>query len=267
VEQALGGFIHTEIAGLVGLVFTLGLRHGFDPDHLVAIDGMTRSSKSRWCGLFFSLGHGAVVTLVAAVVAIAAQDWQPPPWFEQTGAAISIGVLLVLGIANLASLWRAPAGAMVPLVGLRGRWLTERAARASHPALIVSVGAAFALSFDTLSHALLFSFTGWMFAAFLGLAFTLGMVVTDALNGWWVAKMMADADRRAAFAARLISVVVAFLCLGIAALALAKHALPAVDELAARVSPVVSAATLVLIASVFAAAVLRSRSACRETSS
>ena len=46
------------MTGLAALVFALGLRHGFDPDHLVAIDGLTRSSKSRWCGLFFSLGHG-----------------------------------------------------------------------------------------------------------------------------------------------------------------------------------------------------------------
>jgi nickel/cobalt transporter (NiCoT) family protein len=44
------------MSGLAALVFALGLRHGFDPDHLVAIDGLTRTSKSRWCGLFFSLG-------------------------------------------------------------------------------------------------------------------------------------------------------------------------------------------------------------------
>ena len=44
MEQALGGLIHPEMTGLIGLVFALGLRHGFDPDHLVAIDGLTRSS-------------------------------------------------------------------------------------------------------------------------------------------------------------------------------------------------------------------------------
>ena len=58
MEPALGGLIHPEMTGLIGLVFALGLRHGFDPDHLVAIDGMTRSSArvrpgmSRWSGLF-----------------------------------------------------------------------------------------------------------------------------------------------------------------------------------------------------------------------
>jgi len=77
MEQALGGLIHPEMTGLIALVFALGLRHGFDPDHLVAIDGLTRSSArvrpgmSRWSGLFFSLGHGAVVTLVGLGVAVA----------------------------------------------------------------------------------------------------------------------------------------------------------------------------------------------------
>ena len=60
------------MTGMVVLVLLLGLRHGFDPDHLVAIDGMTRSTSSRWCGLFFSLGHGVVVTLIGVGVAIAA---------------------------------------------------------------------------------------------------------------------------------------------------------------------------------------------------
>ena len=73
-----------DILGLAALVFVLGLKHGLDPDHLVAIDGFTRSSNRaemrRWCGLFFSLGHGAVVTLVgvylARVPAYDAQDFQ-----------------------------------------------------------------------------------------------------------------------------------------------------------------------------------------------
>src|SRR6266850_1793509 len=133
-----------DILGLAALVFVLGLKHGLDPDHLVAIDGFTRSSRSRWCGLFFSLGHGVVVTLVGVGVALVASDWQPPQWLEYTGAWISIG------------------------------------------AVIAAVGAAFALSFDTISHALVFSVTGaslagWFFAAVLGVVFTLGMALTDAL--------------------------------------------------------------------------------------
>src|SRR5688572_24971195 len=185
--------------GLTALVFLLGLRHGFDPDHLVAIDGLARSNRSRWNGLFFSLGHGVVVTLVGLAVAVAATERQTPPWLQELGAWISISVLLVLGLANLMMLFRTPGGRAVPLVGIRSRWFAAQLSRNSHPVFIASIGAAFALSFDTISHALVFSFTGatmagWLFATLLGLVFTLGMVLTDALNGWWVAKMVRAAD-------------------------------------------------------------------------
>src|SRR5258705_4816965 len=128
----------TDILGLAALVFVLGLKHGLDPDHLVAIDGFTRSSRSRWCGLFFSLGHGVVVTLVGVGVALVASDWQPPQWLEYTGAWISIGVLVVLGLANLVTALRASPGQPVALAGIRSHWLPERLARASHPAVIAA---------------------------------------------------------------------------------------------------------------------------------
>jgi nickel/cobalt transporter (NiCoT) family protein len=241
--------------GLTALVFLLGLRHGFDPDHVVAIDGLTRSNRSRWCGLFFSLGHGAVVTLVGLLVAIAATQWQAPAWLQELGTWISISVLLVLGLANLAMVFRTPAGRVVPLVGMRSRWFAEQLARTSHPVFIASIGAAFALSFDTISHALVFSLTGatmagWVFATLLGLVFTLGMVLTDTLNGWWVAKMIRGADRGRA--SRAMSIAIAFLCLAIAAGALVEHGLP---------KPMLSVATLVVV---LAAYLLASRSTYRD---
>lgn len=239
---------------MVALVFALGLRHGFDPDHLVAIDGVTRSTQSRWCGLFFSLGHGLAVTLIGVAAAVAATEREAPEWLAQTGAFISISVLLILGIANLAAVLRTPAGRRVAPIGLRGRWLTDRLARESHPALIASVGAAFAVSFDTISQALLFSLSGWAFAALLGATFTLGMVLTDALNGLWVARMVSGA----AAASRWMSAAVAFLCLALAGSGLAKALVPA---------PALSIASLALIAAVWAFAVLRSRSAYREAGS
>jgi len=203
--------------GLAALVFLLGLRHGFDPDHLVAIDGLTGSNRSRWNGLFFSLGHGVVVTLVGLVVAIAATEWQAPALLKEVGACISIGVLVVLGVANLLMLFRTPADRPVPLAGIRSRWFAEQLGRTSHPVLIASIGAAFALSFDTVSHALAFSLTGaamagWLFATLLGLVFTLGMVLVDALNGLWVARMRGS---------RAVSATIALLCLATAASALA----------------------------------------------
>jgi len=193
----------TDALALAALVFLFGVRHGFDPDHLVAIDGLSRSG-GRWCGLFFSLGHGVVVTVIGIVVALLAADWQAPAWLEQVGLCISVGVLTMLGVLNL--LADRP-------VGLRGHWWSDRLSRASHPAMIAGIGAAFALSFDTISHALLFSLTGasmagWAFAGALGLLFTLGMVLTDTLNGLWIARIAAS---------RLVSVAIAALCLLLAA--------------------------------------------------
>ena len=233
-----------EALSLAALVFVLGLKHGLDPDHLVAIDGFTRSSPRhemrRWCGLFFSLGHGVVVMLVGVAVALVASDWQAPAWLEHTGAWISIGVLMALGLANLTAAWRAAPGEPVALVGLRGHWLSERLARASHPAVIAAVGAAFALSFDTISHALVFSMTGasmagWSFALALGVVFTAGMALTDAVNGLWVARMVA----RAGAASRVMSFAVAFLCLGLAALGFAKYP--------AGLAPALSAASVAVV--------------------
>ena len=56
---------------LVLLVFVLGVKHGFDADHLATIDGLTRFNAranprwARFCGTLFSLGHGAVVIAIA----------------------------------------------------------------------------------------------------------------------------------------------------------------------------------------------------------
>jgi len=197
---------------LAALVFLLGVRHGFDPDHLVAIDGLARSG-GRWCGLFFSLGHGMVVTLIGIVVALLASEWRAPAWLEEAGLAVSVSVLAALGVANLLAFSRGDRP-----VGLRSRWWMDRLANASHPMIIAAIGAAFALSFDTVSHALLFSVTGasmagWVFAGALGVLFTLGMALTDTLNGLWVARLGAS---------RYVSIAVAALCLLLAAASLTR---------------------------------------------
>lgn len=258
-----------DALGLAALVFALGVKHGFDPDHLVAIDGFVRASArsqprsapgavrvARWAGLFFSLGHGVVVTLVGLAAALFAADWQAPQWLEPLGATISIGVLAFLGMTNIFSAWRAPPGTLITPIGLRGRWVMERVARASHPAMIAAVGAAFALSFDTVSHAVVFSLSGataagWLFALVLGLVFTLGMVLTDALNGWWVARMVTRADARAAAASRWMSLAIGGLCLAIALAALARLALPPIDRLMAGFAPLIGVGTLLLVFAVY----------------
>jgi high-affinity nickel-transport protein len=218
-----------DLAGLAMMVFLLGLRHGMDPDHLATIDGLARYNAlnrprlARWSGFFFSLGHGAIVTLVAGFVAATLHDGAAPEWLERAGAWISIVILFGLGCLNLLVVFRTPGDRVVCLAGFRGRWL-GRFAQTSHPALIAMIGAAFAISFDTVSQAALFSLTGvalagWLFSVALGLVFTLGMMATDSINGAWVARMVERGDRRARVASRVTGLAIAALGIAIAALA------------------------------------------------
>src|ERR1700682_2544106 len=149
---------------LVAVVFLLGLKHGLDPDHLAAIDGLTRFNAgkkpilSRWSGLLFSAGHGVVVTLVAVAVATVATAWRAPRWLDAAGTWISIGFLTLLGIASLIAVVRTPRGQVVRPVGTKARFFA-RLTEAEHPVVIAAVGAAFALFFDTISQAVVFSIT------------------------------------------------------------------------------------------------------------
>jgi high-affinity nickel-transport protein len=254
----------THWLALVAVVFLLGIKHGLDPDHLAAIDGLTRFNAkrrprlARWSGLLFSAGHGVVVTVVAIAVATLAMQWRAPAWLEHAGTWISIAFLTLLGIANLAAVARTPRGEVVRAAGVRSR-LFERLTRAEHPVLIAAVGAAFAISFDTMSQAVLFSVTGsnlagWLFAALLGVVFTGGMIATDALNGLWVSHLLQRADARAAAASRLMSLAIGVTSLAIAALAAARHALPGLDAQAEAWGVALSAAVVVAVAASYAAA-------------
>ena len=262
----------THWFSLVAVVFLLGLKHGLDPDHLAAIDGLTRYNAgrkprlSRWSGLLFSAGHGVVVTTVAVLVATVATQWRAPEWLEDTGTWISIAFLSLLGIANLLAVWRTPKNQVVRAVGVRSRFFA-RLTHAEHPVLIAAVGAAFALSFDTISQAVLFSITGsnlagWIFATSLGIVFTAGMMATDALNGLWVSRLVARADERAAAASRVMSFAVAFAALGIAAVAAARRFSPTVDAGLEGWSFALSAGVVVLVVVAYAAAM---RIALRDT--
>ncbi len=250
--------------GLVLIVFALGVKHGMDPDHLATIDGLTRFNAqarprlARWSGFLFSLGHGLVVTAVAGLAAVILTDRSPPAWLEHLGAWVSILFLLALGSANLAAVFRTPRNQIVRPSGLKGRWL-GRFAETSHPMAIASIGAAFALSFDTWSQAALFSMSaahlaGWGFSVVLGLIFMLGMMVTDGLNGVWVARLLRQADRRALIASRVMSLVIALLSISVALLGLTRYFLPRVAAATADAGLLLGLGVVVLLLTSFAVA-------------
>lgn len=226
------------------LVFGLGLRHGFDADHLAAIDGLVRHNArrrprlARASGALFSLGHGGVVLAMGALAGLLAGRWTVPEWLEALGVLSSVLCLGLLGLVNLRAVLRAAPDRPVSLVGVKGRWLG--AWQGTHrPALIVLIGALFALSFDTLSQAALLGMTarhrggGWPILGLAGL-FTLGMLAADGLNGLWVAHLVRRADRMARLASRCMSLTLAGLSLGVAALVAAEYGFPALADRLAR---------------------------------
>jgi len=229
----------TEWSALAMLVFLLGVKHGFDADHLATIDGLTRinalagRSWARCCGALFSFGHGLIVIAIAIGVGLATQRWEAPPWLAVSGTWISVFFLIALGVLNLRAVLATPQHEIVAPVGLKGRWI-GRLDRAEHPAWVAGIGALFALSFDTVSQAALFAvaaaqFGGAQYALALGLLFMLGMLVTDGINGIWIARLIARSDQLALIASRVMSLAVAGVSLLVAAFSLAKLALPALD--------------------------------------
>jgi high-affinity nickel-transport protein len=228
-----------EWSALAALVFLLGLKHGFDADHLAAIDGLTRHNArqgrrfARYCGALFSLGHGAIVVTIALAVGLVRERWTAPGWLELSGAWISIGFLALIGIVNLRAVLAAAPHEVVAPVGIKGRFL-GRLNRAGRPSSVALVGALFALSFDTVSQSALFALTATQFggighALALGLLFVLGMLVTDGINGLWISRLIARADQIAVIASRVMGVAVSGVALLVAAFGAARLALPSID--------------------------------------
>lgn|SRR5487761_2485424 len=229
--------LHESIFPLIALAFVFGLKHGMDADHLATIDGLTRFNNAagrlrlaRLCGFLFSLGHGAVVCVVAVAAGLLIHHTSVPPWMDDVGAWISAFFLLLLGVLNLYAVFTTPMHEMVQMVGIKGRWLSSLKS-AGHPALIALVGALFALSFDTLTQATFFSvastnFGGVIYALLLAICFMIGMMVTDAVNGLWISHLLRRADANARIASRIMGITVALLSLTVAGLELSRRFLP-----------------------------------------
>jgi len=102
---------YPEMLGFGFLVYTLGLRHAFDADHIAAIDNTVRKlaqqkEESNGVGFFFSLGHSTVV-FVMVLITTFSMKWARGniPQIKEIGSVIgtsvSGGFLLLIGILNL----------------------------------------------------------------------------------------------------------------------------------------------------------------------
>jgi high-affinity nickel-transport protein len=196
--EAFGG------AGVLTIVAALGMRHGVDPDHLSAIDGLSRFHPSRWNGVFFALGHCTVVMLLAVgfgkAISAAVEPWQN--W-----------ILIAVGLANLYRLLRPAAH----------KHRVPRGLEASP----LMLGIIFGMGFETASQISVLLLAGRLNPWLVGAVFSLGMILVDGLDGWLASRTQILAlgfgqrAQRAAQASRALSVLVILFSFGLAGAAFA----------------------------------------------
>lgn len=228
-----------DLLGLALVVLMLGIRHGFDPDHLAAIDGLTRYNSSerpvlaKMAGLLFSLGHGLVIVPLSIYAASLAKTFDVPVWFDTFGTWVSITILLGLAVLNLLSVLGTPAHEAVQLKGWRQSFFA-RMLNVRHAGAMLAVGAVFALSFDTLSQASLFAvlaskYQAWHVAVIFALLFVVGMLITDGINGLFIAKLIKRSDYTARVASRVMALAVSGVSILVAAVSILSEINPNFD--------------------------------------
>ena len=222
----------------LGLLFVLGLRHGFDPDHIAVIDGLTLRAEQRrpalapWIGTLFSLGHGGLVTVIAVVVSLLSREQLLPDALESFGTWVPIGLLLLVGSFNLRALLQPgefrSLGSSAPL-------LPARLEQSTHPLAIVTVGVMFGLVFDTATQAAAWGYVatsshGPLLALGMGLAFTAGMAVTDTLDSRLLTSVLRRARHGEALRfRRILGWIIVSLSFGVAGYGIARQLEPGLE--------------------------------------
>jgi high-affinity nickel-transport protein len=182
-------------------VFALGLRHGADPDHIAAIDNMTRNSfderpwLSRFCGTLFAGGHSVMVLSIAALVGLLGTHvGRYGDTIETIGTWISIAVLVLIALLNLRQLRSTGDGR---IAGVKTKLLPRFLREATSPWIALPVGFLFGFGFETSSQILTFSMAfgvraGVLGALLVGALFCFGMVCTDTLDSVLVHRLVSD---------------------------------------------------------------------------
>jgi len=205
------------LLGTASLAYTFGLRHAVDPDHIAAIDNVTRKlmqdgRRPIAVGFFFALGHSTVVILASAVIALSVGALEANfAGFKEIGGVIGTGVsaafLLAIALINtliLISVYRVFVAVksgkpqsdedLYRLLDQRGffsrmlRSLFGVIAKSWH---MYPLGFLFGLGFDTASEVGLLGISAaqgsaglpvWAILAFPAL-FTAGMSLIDTTDG------------------------------------------------------------------------------------
>jgi nickel/cobalt transporter (NiCoT) family protein len=205
------------LLGTASLAYTFGLRHGVDPDHIAAIDNVTRKlmqegKRPIYAGFFFALGHSTVVVIASVFVALSMAALQARfEGFKEIGGVIgtSVSALFLFGIslANIAiliSVYRVFAAVrrgdrlieddlhdMLARRGLLGRTLRSLFGIITRAWHMYPLGLLFGLGFDTASEVGLLGISAaqgsaglpvWSILVFPAL-FTAGMSLVDTTDG------------------------------------------------------------------------------------
>jgi len=205
------------LAGLGIVTYVLGLRHGVDADHIVAIDNTIRKllhedQKPFSVGLWFSLGHSTVVVgLIVALIFATRSVVGALPVLQSSGAIIGtmvsgvflwlmalVNVVIVLGIFKIwkgmkkGDLDQYELDNLLESRGFLNRYFRPLFRIVKKPWQIYPIGCLFGLGFDTASEIALLGISvgvGLSSAVplwtiiILPLTFTCGMVLVDASDG------------------------------------------------------------------------------------
>jgi high-affinity nickel-transport protein len=233
--------MENDVVSLTGLLllFVLGLRHGLDPDHIAMIDAMTyramaqRPGIAPWVGTLFAAGHGLAVTAIAVVISMLARDLQFPDALRTILDWLPVALLVLVGTLNLRAL--LAQGEYRP-VGWKKHFVPRRLRDSSHPMAVFSIGVVFALVFDTATQAAAWGYVataqaGTHMALIAGLVFTVGMMITDTLDGRLMCRLLRRASdpARAQRYRRGVGWLVVALAYGVAIYSIAAHFYPAIE--------------------------------------
>ncbi len=229
-----------EVAGVALVAYVLGVRHAFDVDHIAAIDNVTRrllanGQRPVGVGLYFSLGHCAVVFALTALFAggvMRADLWMPEfgRWGEVLGTIVSAGFLTIIGLSNLKVLVENSVADRRGPHSTAGGTLLSRFdfSRVDSGPKMFRLGALFGLSFDTASEVALLAISVTAMQSgqlpFWGVlifpvAFAAGMALFDSAQGQLMLRLygwaMNDSERRLRLNAWVTGIAV-FLALSVA---------------------------------------------------
>jgi len=188
------------IAALLA-AFLLGLRHGADPDHLAAIDNITRRVASdrplagKFVGGLFAVGHTVMVLAIAALIGTVGRRLGAfGSGLERAGTWLSIAILIAMAALNLRRLLWSPQSAPA---GIRTALVLPLFRESKSALIALPVGFLFGLGFETSSQIaayVMIAAGSFIDALCVGAAFCAGMICTDTCDSVLVTKLLGNGN-------------------------------------------------------------------------